>query len=93
MWFTTSSGRIELQITRRQAESAAHAGQCDADVAGLSAVPAIRRQLSKLDPETVRQELREYGAWDTVELADDRQNLQRLLWLACCDIVEGVGRG
>jgi hypothetical protein len=85
MWFTSSSGRIELKITLEQARSASHQGQCDEDVRELSKVPAIACQLAKIDPETLRNELREYGAWDDGELADHEQNLQRLLWLACCD--------
>jgi len=88
MWFSTSSGRIEIEMTMAQAESAAHPGQCDADVLALSNNRKIRRQLEALDPELVREELREYGAWDEEELADHAQNLQRLLWIAAGDIVE-----
>lgn len=90
MWFTSSSGRIELQITRKQAKSASHQGQCDADVLALSQVPTIRRQLKKIDPQTLREELREYGAWEDEELQDHTQNLQRILWLACGDIVDNL---
>ena len=89
MWYSTSSGRIQLQITKAQAESASHCGQCDDDVRALSELPAIKRQLAKLSPELVAEELSEYGAWDDEELKDHDQNLQRLLWLACCDIEEG----
>jgi hypothetical protein len=88
MWFTTSSGRIELQLTKAEADSAAHQGQCDADVKYLSRVPRIARQLAKIDPALLRAELREYGAWDAAELADHDQNLQRILWSAACDIRE-----
>jgi hypothetical protein len=45
-------------------------------------------QLQKLDRALVASELREYGAWDSDELADHAQNLQRLLWIACGDIAE-----
>ena len=89
MWWTTSSGSIELNITKAQAARAAHMGQCDADVFALSQEPVIRRQLAKLDQDQVRDELRQWGSWDETELEDDAQNLQRLLWLACCDIAEG----
>lgn len=89
MWYTSGSGRIELSMTLAQAKSAAHQGQCDADVRELSKVPAIARQLSKIEPATLRDELKEYGAWDAEELADHDQNLQRLLWLAGGDISEG----
>lgn len=88
MWFSSSSGRIELQITLSQASSASHPGQCDNDVMALSKAPKIARQLAKIDPQTLRDELREYGAWDDDELADHEQNLQRILWIACGDIVD-----
>jgi hypothetical protein len=90
MWFTTGSGRIELKMTMAQARSASHQGQCDADVEELSKVPAIARQLAKIDPATLAGELEEYGAWDAEELTDHEQNLQRLLWLAAGDIVDGA---
>lgn len=86
LWYTSSSGRIELQMTLEQAKSASHQGQCDDDVDTLSNVPEIAEQLSAIDPEVLRGELREYGAWDSDELADHAQNIQRLLWLAAGDI-------
>jgi hypothetical protein len=89
MWHTSGSGRIELNITKRQAASASHSGQCDTDVLALSQVPAIARQLKRIDPVVLRNELREYGAWDDNELADHAANLQRYLWLACGDITDG----
>jgi hypothetical protein len=92
MWFSTSSGRIELKMTLAQARSASHQGQCDNDVRALSEVPAIRRQLERIDPALLRAELREYGAWDETELVDHAQNLQRLLWIAAGDICEGQYR-
>ncbi len=66
-----------------------HQGACDDDIAALRQVPAIRRQLDKIKPETLQAELREYGAWDDAELADHDANLSRILWLLCGDIVEG----
>ena len=90
MWFISSSGRIEIQITLAQAQSASHQGECDADVAALAQIPQIKRQLAKIDPATLIAELLEYGAWDAEELQDHEQNLQRILWLAAGDIVENA---
>ena len=87
-WFSSSSGRTDLFLTMRQAELASHPGQCDDDVLFLSRLPSVARQLAALDPDAVREDLGEYGAWDDDELADHEQNLQRLLWLAAGDIVE-----
>lgn len=88
MWFTSSCGRIEIEMTLAQAQSCAHPGQCDVDVMRLSQERKIRRQLEKIDREHLKAELREYGAWDDEELADHPQNLQRILWIAAGDIVE-----
>ncbi len=89
MWWSDSSGRIELQMTKAQAFTCFHPGQADADVAALREVPAIRRQLSKITPSSLIACLAEYGAWDATELADHEQNLNRLVWIAACDISEG----
>jgi hypothetical protein len=89
MYWTESLGRIELQITKKQAQSCSHPGQCDLDVEALMQNPSIARQLKKLDPAIVSAALKEYGAWDDLELSDHNENLTRLLWVACCDISEG----
>lgn len=89
VWWTSGCGRIELQITKAQSSEAAHTGQCNTSVRELSELPKIKRQLKRVDPETLKAHLREYGAWDEDELLDHEQNLQRLLWLACGDINEG----
>ena len=89
MYWTESLGRIELQITKKQAQSCSHAGQCDVDVEALKLNPSIARQLKKLDPVIVSAALKEYGAWNDLELSDHNENLTRLLWVACCDVSEG----
>jgi hypothetical protein len=71
----TSIGMIELNITRAQAAQGSHSGVCDEDISALRTVPAIRRQLARVDPAVLKR-----------ELADHDANLSRLLWLACGDI-------
>lgn len=88
MYWASSSGRIELQITKAEARSASHQGQCDTSVLALSKKPRIKKQLDKIDQTVLATELNEYGAWSETELADHTQNLQRLLWIACGDINE-----
>ena len=88
MWFTSSHGTIEIEMTMAQAQSASHQGQCDDDVQALSNHRKIRRQLERIDPAALRKELAEYGAWDEQELADHERNIQRILWIAAGDIVE-----
>jgi hypothetical protein len=43
------------------------------------------RQASK---DAVRAELREYGAWDAEELADDGENWRRILWIAATSLAD-----
>lgn len=70
MYYTTSSGRIELRLTPYQARTGSHPGPCDADIARLRKVPEIAGQLAALDPALVRAELAEWGAWDDAERAE-----------------------
>lgn len=87
MYVSTSSGRIELNITKEQAASTFLPGQdCQGEVEAVMKSPALARQLKKLDPALVADELREYGAWDDEELKDHDQNLVRLVWVLCGDI-------
>jgi len=88
LWWSSSSGRIELQITLDQAHIAHHPGQCLGDVQALLQEPEISAQLRSLDPGLIRSELQEYGAWSDLELLDHSSNLERLLWIACGDITE-----
>lgn len=87
-YYTSGSGRIEIGMTLDQARTASHPGLCDGDVRDLSRDPAIRKQLDAIDPVLLAAELREYGAWDTRDLADHEANLQRILWIAAGDINE-----
>lgn len=80
--------RFELEMTMRQAQGASHPGPCDADVEELCRAPGIRRQLDKIPADKIREELREYGAWDDSELADNEANRRRIVWIAAGDIVE-----
>lgn len=87
--WSSSSGCIVIRMTQEQAESVSGSGQQDENVSELSSVPAIADQLAAIDADVLRRELKEYGAWDAEELADHEQNLQRLLWVAGCDVAEG----
>lgn len=87
-WFSTGSGLIEFELTWDQANTGYHQGECDGDIAELRKVPEIAEILGKIDKDTLRKELDEYGAWDEDELKDHDANLNRILWLACGDIVD-----
>jgi hypothetical protein len=82
--------RFELRISKEDASSGSHQGQCDDDIAGLLTRPYIARQLDRIPATLIASELREYGAWDEAELADEAQNRARILWIACGDIQDNA---
>ena len=84
-WFSGNYG-IELELNKDDAESGSHSGDCEEDIKELMNKPYIKAQLDKLDPEELKRELKEYGAWDENELTDHEDNLMRILWIACGDI-------
>lgn len=92
-WWSTGSGKIELRIAFEDAGPIHQPGPADDAVRALSREPYIAKQLAKLDPKLLAAELKEWGAWDETELADHDQNLQRILWLAACDVAEGSQGG
>jgi hypothetical protein len=88
IFWSSSSGRVELQLTVGEAHRGYHSGDCEADIVELMRDPAIRGQLEGLDPDTVAHELRDTGAWTDAALLDREANLMRLLWIACADLVD-----
>lgn len=88
MW-ESGCGRLSLDLTPDDAAKGYHSGACDQDITELMADPRILAQLEALDPELVRQYLREYGCWDDWELQSAWDNHERVLWLACGDLVDG----
>lgn len=87
-WFAGSGRPIHLDITLDDAKACSHPGQCDADVAELINLDRISQQLDAWDPGALAGELHEYGAWDWPELENHEDNIQRMVWIACCDVVE-----
>lgn len=90
IWWSCGSGYTELAITRADARQGSHQGRCDDDITELRQTPYIAKQLARLDPERVRKTVAEmFGDATPEELADHSANLDRLLWIACGDVVEG----
>lgn len=77
---------FEIEMTLAQAQSGSHQGACDAEVATL--VTDLSDQLDDIPADDIRAELKEAGAWDDTELADDAQNRHRIVWQAACSIQE-----
>jgi len=79
--------RFEIEMSMDQALSVSVPGQ-DAENAVNEVLrdPKIIAQLDAIGFASIRDELREYGAWDDDELADDADNQQRIIWIAGGDI-------
>lgn len=77
-----------IYLTLTDAEGCSHAGDCDDDVSEVVKKPYVSKQLDRLGVEKIREGLKECGAWDAADLADDCQNRKRAVWLAACDIKE-----
>jgi hypothetical protein len=80
-----SFNRFEFEMPAEAVESCHHQGACDSDVEYWA--PRIHRP-EKITPELLAAELRECGAWDAEELADDAANWRRIIWLAAGNIQE-----
>ena len=81
---------VFIELTIDQVESGSHQGQCDDDIAELLKAPAIAEQLDKIGPDALRLAMKEVGAWDADELANDDDNRSRALWQACCNAKEDM---
>jgi hypothetical protein len=65
-----------------------HSGSCDNDVAECRELPEVKRQLDAINPKQLAKELKEYGAWDEIELSNHSANIDRILWIAAGDIMD-----
>ena len=80
---------FEIEITKKDAASMAHQGQCDADVADyLKTNKSIQKQLTAIGDKAIAEDLKNTGAWDNTELSDVEQNKARIVWLAAWQIRE-----
>jgi hypothetical protein len=80
-------GSIELPI--EIIEMCPLQGSADNAIAHMRTLPEVIKELEGIEPEKLKKELKEYGAWDDNELSNHDNNLDRILWLACSDIQEG----
>lgn len=86
-WFD-NSGCISLELRQVDLDAVPRHGRADEAIAGLRKIPRIAKMLETLKPCHVREALREISDWDPDELADESDNLDRLLWIAICDTRE-----
>jgi hypothetical protein len=76
--------RFEFEIPAEAVRDCSHQGACDQDVDYWHS----KISLSHISDAELAEELREYGAWDAVELADREANEKRIIWIAAGDIQE-----
>jgi hypothetical protein len=81
-------GSIELPI--EIVNLCPQSGAADSAIAYMRTLPEVIAELSEIDPEKLKQELQEYGAWNAKELSIHSDNLDRILWIACGNIQEDI---
>lgn len=90
---TAGFERFEIQLEHEHALACSQPGKDAAeDVAELLKVPYVVAQLDAIPADKIRAELKEYGAWDAAQLADDSQNRARIVWCAACNIREEMNQ-
>jgi hypothetical protein len=89
MIWSSSSGKIELDIPARLYKQVPTSGPADGVIEKLVFMPVIMKQFIVIPDSLLVETLRGYGAWDDAELTNRLSNLHRLLWIACLDLREG----
>jgi hypothetical protein len=79
---------LPLDVVR----NCSHSGPCDEDVKRALELPEVKAELAGIDPEDLKKELAEYGAWDDNQLSNHADNLERILWIAAGNIQEDSPR-
>jgi hypothetical protein len=87
-YFFASFNSFEIKLPETCVNACHHSGSCDADVNLWLKDKYVAKQLSKIDPDILADELMEYGAWDENQLSNHSDNLARILWIACGNIQE-----
>ena len=82
---TAYFNRFAIEMPLGAVEDCSHQGECDEDVDYWAT--RITRP-DEVTAEALRLELKEYGSWDAEELSNDRDNWQRIIWLAAGNLRE-----
>lgn len=77
-----------LEVPDWVVDSCPQSGNCDNALAEFREDDEVKAELDKLDPEQLKKELAEYGAWDDEQLNNHDENLTRILWIAIGNIWE-----
>jgi hypothetical protein len=80
---------FEIKMTKSEAESMAHSGDCELDVISyLKTNKSIHKQLDKIGNKAIAREIKATEAWPGDELLDVEANKRRIVWLAANQIKE-----
>lgn len=79
-----------LNITKAVANECSQSGNNEYSVDYYMNLPKYKNQLSKIDKNELIKELTDYGAWEDDELENHEDNLQRLFWLSCGNIMDMI---
>ena len=83
-----SFDRFSLDIKKEDVLACSHQGDCEEDVNVVMRKPYLARQLKRIPAADIAAELKGYGAWDADQLADEYDNLARIVWIASGNIRE-----
>lgn len=77
-----------LNITKVVATERSQSGNNEYSVYYYMNLPKYKRQLSKIDKTELVNELNDLGVWEDSELENHNDNLQRIFWLSCSNIMD-----
>lgn len=82
-------GNYELEIPGYAVLDCSQSGPVDTYVETYATHDnRIKAELSRITKDDAKYILFEYGAWDEHELKDHNRNLERILWIVCCNIYD-----
>lgn len=92
--YWASFNHFSLRLPGECVADCSHSGHCDSDIEFWVNDPRVKWESGSIydrnppSADAIRAELKEHGAWDADELADDAQNRRRILWIAAGNISE-----
>lgn len=79
---------LELEVPEFIVDVVPISGRADEAIDSIVSDDTVKPYLSNIDEESLRIELKEYGAWTNEELQDHQENIKRYLWIKILDYRE-----
>lgn len=90
-YWISSCGRIELPLFKQEYTTIPCSGAADDAVSSLYNQSNIIRRFDKYNDDVLFKVVREiFADYKDEELKDRKANIERILWVACLDLKEGV---